>query len=57
MIFGGTSPYHKDWLTKQQLPVLDTTVPEMGLPTVIDADAKQSGFQQMKERNRLMKQS
>jgi hypothetical protein len=33
MIFGNTSPYYKEWLCKNKIPVEETKVPDMGLPT------------------------
>ena len=55
MFYGGASPYYKDWLVKQELPAILTSVPDMGLPTTVDPNVKMSGFQLMKERGRLTK--
>jgi len=44
MFYGGASPYYKDWLVKQELPAILTSVPDMGLPTTVDPNVKMSGF-------------
>ena len=55
MMFGQTSPYYKEFLCKPTIPIVETKVPDMGLPTQADPNVKLSGFQMMKERNRLVK--
>jgi hypothetical protein len=44
MMFGQTSPYYKEFLCKPTIPIVETKVPDMGLPTQADPNVKLSGF-------------